>query len=241
MGFFKRMLPKFKDTDASTNECIDHEAIHLSYVGESAYEVLRKHHREQHHRLWNVTFGTLIGPLHQTPNHIPFDYPIHPNDDDTTRNGIDPPLTNDHSDWFPHHIGELLSRTRIWADVMSLGPPDGKFLVVFQEAIQTIAIRAHRDQTKVTIRMMFGNIIGMPLNCHKFMKRLTALIPLECRDHIRIWVGAWRKGVSWNHAKLIAVDGQYLHTGGHNLWDDHYLKSSPIHDLSVELQVRHFS
>jgi phosphatidylserine/phosphatidylglycerophosphate/cardiolipin synthase-like enzyme len=48
-------------------------------------------------------------------------------------------------------------------------------------------------------------------------------------------VGAWRNGASWNHAKLIAVDGKYLHTGGHNLWHAHYLEHSPVHDLSLEL------
>jgi len=48
-------------------------------------------------------------------------------------------------------------------------------------------------------------------------------------------VGAWRKKASWNHAKIIAVDGHVLHTGGHNMWDQHYLRRNPIHDLSLEL------
>jgi phosphatidylserine/phosphatidylglycerophosphate/cardiolipin synthase-like enzyme len=30
----------------------------------------------------------------------------------------------------------------------------------------------------------------------------------------------------------------YLHTGGHNLWDQHYLRVNPVHDLSLELQGR---
>lgn len=33
-----------------------------------------------------------------------------------------------------------------------------------------------------------------------------------------------------------AVDGIYLHTGGHNLWDGHYLSFDPVHDLSLELE-----
>ena len=35
---------------------------------------------------------------------------------------------------------------------------------------------------------------------------------------------------------MIAMDGKYLHTGGHNLWDKHYLRHSPVFDLSVELR-----
>ena len=66
------------------------------------------------------------------------------------------------------------------------------------------------------------------------LKALTKDIPNN--PNILLWVGAWRNGLSWNHAKMIAVDGKYLHTGGHNLWDAHYLKHSPVHDLSIEMQ-----
>jgi phosphatidylserine/phosphatidylglycerophosphate/cardiolipin synthase-like enzyme len=66
---------------------------------------------------------------------------------------------------------------------------------------------------------------------------LTKDIPSE-KTHLRLWVGAWRKGISWNHAKIIAVDGNFLHTGGHNMWDGHYLKHDPVHDLSLELNGR---
>jgi phosphatidylserine/phosphatidylglycerophosphate/cardiolipin synthase-like enzyme len=75
-----------------------------------------------------------------------------------------------------------------------------------------------------------------PVNCDAILKKLTMKIPKD--SDINMWVGAWRKGVSWNHAKIIAVDGIYLHTGGHNMWDPHYLKDSPVHDLSFELKGR---
>jgi len=74
----------------------------------------------------------------------------------------------------------------------------------------------------------------MPTNCTKVIEELTKNLPKN--PNILLWVGAWRNGVSWNHSKIIAVDGKYLHTGGHNLWDAHYLKHSPVHDLSCELE-----
>jgi len=55
-------------------------------------------------------------------------------------------------------------------------------------------------------------------------------------NKIQLWVGAWRHGQSWNHSKLIAVDGKYLRTDGHNLWSDVYLQQEPVHDLSIELE-----
>jgi len=78
----------------------------------------------------------------------------------------------------------------------------------------------------------------MPTNCNAVIKALTNDLPTDGDVKLHIWVGAWRRGFSWNHAKIIAVDGVYLHTGGHNLWDKHYLANNPVHDLSFELEGR---
>ena len=202
-------------------EVEDNDAKNLSHIGEAAYDVLRKWHGRQHHKLWNVTSGEVVDELHQTPR----------NTWEQTRDPED-----NHDDWFAEKMGEILSRTERWADVLSLAPPDGLFMTKFQEALQVICDRAAVQEKKITIRMCFGNIVGMPVNITAVTKELTKNLPPN--PNIRLWVGAWRKGVSWNHAKLIAVDGIYLHTGGHNMWDQHYLKFHPVHDLSLELKVR---
>jgi hypothetical protein len=204
-------------------EVEDEEASSLSYVGSAAYSVLRTKHARQHHALWNATSGKVIGHVHQTPCGI------------QTWSGTKDPEPG-HSDWLAVQMADLLSKTTVWCDVMSLSPPDGLFMEKFQEALGTIAERSKTSEKNITIRMMFGNIVGMPVNCNKVLAKLTKNIPEDAK--IRLWVGAWRKGVSWNHAKLIAVDGKYLHTGGHNMWDGHYLKHDPVHDLSLEMEVR---
>jgi phosphatidylserine/phosphatidylglycerophosphate/cardiolipin synthase-like enzyme len=202
------------------DETQDNSAGSLSYVGTAAYDVLRTYHGWHHHSLWNVTSGKVVGPLHQTP-----------------RTGWactdDPPPG--HDDWFPEKLGEIISRTESFCDIMSLGPPDGLFLVEMKKALGVLANKATAmPEHPIVIRIMFGNIVGMPVNCTAVIKALTA--DLAPNPNIRLWVGAWRKGVSWNHAKIIAVDGHYLHTGGHNLWDPHYLKNNPVHDLSLEME-----
>jgi hypothetical protein len=207
------------DALSSGDEIEDDDAVGLSHVGNAAYEVLRKNHNHHHHTCWNITSGKVIGELDQTPK-------------DGWVYEDDPP--EGHDDWFPEKMAEILARTEIFADVMSLGPPDGIFMTKFNEALKKIVAKK-LDKT-VRIRMMFGNIIGMPVNCTKVIKKLTEGIPDD--SNLQLWVGAWRKGVSWNHAKIIAVDGLYLHTGGHNLWDYHYLKNNPVHDLSLEMQGR---
>jgi len=254
------------EPDWSDGEVEDDDAVNLSHVGEAAYEVLRKRHHMQHHSLWNVTSGQVMGELHQTPNKLEWD-------------GTKDPDAH-HSDYFPIKMAEIMARTERWCDVMSLSPPDGLFMTQMKEALQVICDRAAVQEKKITIRMMFGNIVGMPVNCtagafvvrvccacvcafysyfvntyrsiqlnrissrymsiyntfFSVIRELTKDLPKN--PNIRLWVGAWRKGVSWNHAKLIAVDGLYLHTGGHNMWDQHYLQFHPVYDLSLELKVR---
>jgi hypothetical protein len=180
--------------DDSEKEVSDASAKNLSHVGKAAYDALCKApNKWHHHSLWNITSGHVVGELHQTP-----------------RNGweynADP--SEGHDDWFPERMGEILATTEYWADVMSLGPPDGLFLKHFNAALKTIVAKnLNRD---VVVRMMFGNIIGMPVDCNKVIKKLTDGLPRDAKLHL--WVGAWRRGLSWNHAKLIAVDGRYLHT-----------------------------
>uniref|UniRef100_A0A7S3Q235 PLD phosphodiesterase domain-containing protein n=1 Tax=Chaetoceros debilis TaxID=122233 RepID=A0A7S3Q235_9STRA len=200
----------------------DSSAEKLSYVGKSCYKILQTKHAWHHHKLWNVTSGKTIGSLHQTPKPTIFSSTDAPEDG--------------HDDWFPVKMFEIMSRTTVWCDVMSLGPPDGIFLTKFNEALKTIAENAKDSEKPVIVRFLMGNIVGMPTNCNSLVTELTKGLPDDA--NIQLWVGAWRKGASWNHAKLIAADGRYLHTGGHNLWDAHYLKNNPVHDLSIEMEGR---
>lgn len=203
-------------------EVVDSDAINLSYVGQAAYESLRFKNAWYHHRLWNVTSGKVIGELHQTPKKEVF-----------TRS-LDPEEM--HDDWFPEKMYDIMIKTKVWCDVMSLGPPDGVFFDKIKEALKVISDNNADAEKPVIIRIMLGNIIGMPVNCNAIIAQLTDHLPSDTK--IRLWLGAWRKGASWNHAKFIAVDGRYLHTGGHNLWDYHYLKNNPVHDLSLEMEGR---
>ncbi|CAB9512656.1 Inherit from NOG: PLDc [Seminavis robusta] len=207
-----------KEDEDSGDETTDVDAQNLSHVGAAAYECLRTVHEDVHHVTWDVTSGKVVGELDQTPKGC-FDLED------------DPP--EGHSDWLPEKMAGIMERTEQWCDVMSLGPPDGKFLECMKQALVKVNARASGDKP-VVFRFLFGNIPGMPVNCGKVLKSLTADLPDD--PSILLWVGAWRNGVSWNHAKIIAVDGRYLHTGGHNLWDPHYLKNCPVHDLSFELE-----
>ena len=185
------------------------------------HKVLGRHYNRLHHTQWNVTSCQIVGEIDESPR-------------DVWQSSVDPPKGND--DWLPKKMGALISRTNAFCDVMSLGPPDGLFLEAFKDSLRTLYDRSLATGDEIVVRFMFGNIAGMPVNCARVIKALTEDIPKD--SNLRIWVGAWRRGFSWNHAKLIAVDGVFLHTGGHNLWDRHYLRNNPVHDLSFELRGR---
>jgi len=214
------------DVDNNSKEASDSSASKLSYVGKAAYDCLRYQHAWHHRTQWNVTSGKVIGSLHQTPSVESF-------------STSEDPAPN-HDDWFPDKMKEIIIKTTVWCDVLSLGPPDGLFLTKFKEALSVICetsmSKSEYAQNPIIVRMMFGNIVGMPVNCTRVIEELTKDLPLNA--NVELWVGAWRKGTSWNHAKIIAIDGRYLFTGGHNLWDPHYLRSNPVHDVSVELEGR---
>jgi hypothetical protein len=219
MPLFARFRKKKDDDDESSgDEVEDASAGDLSYVGHAAYEVLRKKHNRYHHELWNVTKGRMVGELHATPT------------DAFTRFDASDPCDG-HDDWFPEKIGEIIARTEQWCDILSLGPPDGLFMVTFNRALHEICSRKI-SLGRITIRMMFGNIVGMPVNCNKLLAEFTRDLPPDAGERIKLWVGSWRKGVSWNHSKIVAVDGKYLWTGGHNFWDYHYLKNKYVKFLT---------
>jgi len=190
--------------ESGDDEAHDATASRLSYVGQAAYQVLRKKHAHQHHQAWNVTTGAIVGELDYTPK-LAWN---------ATRD-----LPEGHTDWFPAKLASMIQRTQVWCDVLSLGPPDGIFMTQFQQALLCLAHRTRSTGSRIVVRMMFGNIVGMPVNCTVVIRELTKHLPTI--HNLHSWVGAWRKGTSWNHAKIIAVDGKYLHTGGHNLWDYH--------------------
>jgi len=210
-----------QESDSSGEEIFDKDAVNLSHVGDAVHKVLGRHHYHHHHTMWNVTSGSIVGSVDDTPKNVW-------NTAENPENGND--------DWFPEKMKDIITRTERWCDIMSLGPPDGKFLTAFQDSLRILADRSKTETNPIVVRIMFGNIAGMPVNCGRVIKALTSHLPQDANLHI--WVGAWRRGFSWNHAKIIAVDGVYLHTGGHNLWDAHYLAENPVHDLSFELEGR---
>ena len=228
MGLFQSKLDSGSDDEWEPNV-----GSLLSHVGEAVYQELRMKYSNYRHKMWNATLSAMVGPLQQTPSVKTFT--------DNLELTKDPP----HSNGFVDKMFDVMSKTTKWCDFMSLAPPyeDGKddyFLKKMKEALKNIAGNA-KGKDPIIVRLMFGWGYGEsypprfgPIDCDLWMKKFTEELPEDA--NIQLWVGAWRYGQSWNHAKIIAVDGKYLHTGGHNVWSKSYLENKPVHDISIEME-----
>jgi len=197
--------------------------IGMTHIGKAAYDALWKNQARHKNQSWNLTKSKVVGDLWNTPRVVL--------DKRRFQRGIEPSIvcpSEAHDEWLPRQMGDLIAQTNRWCDITSLSPPDGLFLTEFQRGLLEIYQRQvarskgdaptllyNRNHLRVTIRMMFGNIVGSPIDCNAFIRVLTSVLPDDAGEYIQLWVGSWRKSVSWNHSKIIAVDGEHLWTGGH--------------------------
>jgi len=202
----------------------------LSHVGTAVYQDLRTKHAKYHDTMWNITESAMVGSLQQTPPATTF-----------TDESMSEKLSNTrHSDWLVDTMFDLMGKTTKWCDVMSLSPPveDGYFFKRMKDSLQKIAETAKGKDKPIVVRMMYGFGYGhlnpAAIDCNYWREKLTEDLPEDA--NIELWIGAWRYFDSWNHAKIIAVDGKYVHTGGHNLWSETYLDKKPVHDVSIEME-----
>ncbi len=190
-----------------------------SHIGVAAIEELEANHSDYKDELWASTTGQVVGRIQHSPKGM-WDQ-LHD-------------LDAGHTDWFADVYGDLLAKTEVFCDFLSLSPPDGMFLEKIKASLAILAEKSRKSGNKIVVRFLFGSVIALPVQCTAVLEEFTS--GLSSDTNLEIWVGAWRKDICWNHAKIVAVDGKHVHTGGHNVWDPVYLQKDPIHDTSIQLE-----
>lgn len=133
-----------------------------------------------------------------------------------------------HSDNFVDELYNTVIEANEFVDISTLTAPDGRFLAAMRNAM-TYLVNTGKT---IQVRIVYGGIPGMGASA--LVEELTR--DFSGQSNVTINVGTYNMGLdSWNHSKIIAVDGHKLVTGGHNMWTDHYLTDAPIHDLSMRL------
>jgi phosphatidylserine/phosphatidylglycerophosphate/cardiolipin synthase-like enzyme len=142
-------------------------------------------------------------------------------------------LCTGHSDAFYDDIYKVIASARDFADLSSLEQPDGRFEVALRNAITYLS---HSTQP-VRVRLLYGAVPSRAEYTDQVLASLTR--DVEPTSLIKVGVGMYRSNlVSWNHTKLFAADGRTAIVGGHNMWTQHYLQQSPVHDISMRVSGR---
>ena len=126
-------------------------------------------------------------------------------------------------------------------DITLLQPvPDFRFLAALRNALTMLA-RSHRA---VTIRVLIGQVPPDGVDAKGFLGELVRDAKTVPGARLTVYAAGMRscggemscRSFSWNHAKIVAVDGGISVVGGHNMYSQDYLIDQPIHDISMQLQ-----
>ena len=88
----------------------------------------------------------------------------------------------------------------------------------------------------VTVRILIGHYPSPKVDAATFLKALTSGLEGIPKARLSVSVAAMRSCVvfedcdsySWNHAKIVSVDGVDALVGGHNMWSADYLIDDPV-------------
>jgi phosphatidylserine/phosphatidylglycerophosphate/cardiolipin synthase-like enzyme len=145
-----------------------------------------------------------------------------------------------HSDALVNRLYDLIYGAKSSVDIDLLAPvPDTRFLGTLRAAFGALA----RSGRQISIRVLVGQYPGNTVDTAAFLANLTKEMKDVAGAHVRIDVAAVQSctsfddcdSFSWNHSKIISVDGREALVGGHNLYSGDYLVGDPVHDLSMRI------
>ncbi|MFD7614209.1 phospholipase [Streptomyces sp. NPDC059828] len=126
-------------------------------------------------------------------------------------------------------------------DISTLAPfPDGDFQEAIVSGLRSAAATRGAGDDKIRVRVLVGAAPVYHLNVLPSKYRDQLLSGLgDAADDITLNVASMttsKTGLSWNHSKLLVVDGQSAITGGINNWKGDYLDTThPVSDVDLAL------
>jgi phosphatidylserine/phosphatidylglycerophosphate/cardiolipin synthase-like enzyme len=146
-----------------------------------------------------------------------------------------------HSDRFVDVFYRLIVSAQRAVDITMLAPPaDGRFRAALRNAVTYLAASGQA----VRIRFIIGDYPLQSVDAAALLQSLIRDAKDDPHSRLRLYVGAMRScnadarcdALSWNHAKIVAVDGRAAIVGGHNMWSGDYLADAPVHDISMMVE-----
>lgn len=151
------------------------------------------------------------------------------------------PDSSNSGDFIVNRITDLIAGAEDFVDITTLYQfPDGLFESGIVNGLRVLA----NSGRHVRVRILAGlpSTTLFPDTAHHYLLELvsegTAAGPplVSLGGNLEIFVVRQQTTpASWNHAKIVAVDGKRAIVGGENQWTPDYLEKAPVHDLNVEL------
>ncbi|MCH0566257.1 MULTISPECIES: phospholipase D-like domain-containing protein [unclassified Streptomyces] len=131
-----------------------------------------------------------------------------------------------------------ISRAQRTVDISSLAPlPDGAFNEAIADGLRASVAAGHRPKVRILVGaapLYHANVIPSVYK-NDLLDRLGS-----AADDITLDVASMttsKTAFSWNHSKLVVVDGESVITGGINDWKGDYLDTShPVTDVDLALR-----
>ena len=141
-----------------------------------------------------------------------------------------------HSESRIDDIWDVITSAKTTLDISSLAPPDGRFEAGVRNAIAYASEVEHPPQVRIIVGDYWGSGLDIPTKVSGVLASLTRDVAQS--SPIDVTVMAYAYGAaSWDHAKIIARDGEYALVGGANMWDVHYLGNDPVHDMWISIKA----
>lgn len=130
-------------------------------------------------------------------------------------------------------LSDLIASAEVSVDITTLFPyADGGWLDAIVDGLQRSIAAGHRPQVRWLAGTPFFYSFtgdGPDVVRARLVERLG-----PAGAELPISVATLTTDLqSWNHAKVVAVDGQRAMVGGHNQWAASYLTATPVSDVSM--------
>jgi hypothetical protein len=112
--------------------------------------------------------------------------------------------------------------------------PDGPFQAALRDGINKAATKGSTFIVRILFGIQPSTFWVEPITNKQLLDWIKSL---DIPTSIACYVAATytKKLISFNHAKLVVVDGEKSITGGHNMWNGSYCRIAPVHDVSVRV------
>mmetsp|Transcript_41709 Transcript_41709/g.126542 ORF Transcript_41709/g.126542 Transcript_41709/m.126542 type:complete len:1858 (-) Transcript_41709:76-5649(-) len=146
-----------------------------------------------------------------------------------------------HSYEFYERLYQHIIQAEEFVDITSLDSYDmigtvesdgAQFTAMIRNALSYLASTGR----EIHVKFHFGSAL--------FVERAADILEIITRDFkddtdtkMTVWVNTYLMYTpsSWNHGKIVAVDGKKLITGGSNYYTTDYLQEDPVHDVSMQV------